>query len=35
VDSLIFYPLAFLGVWSNELVLRVLLTNYMLKVAGR
>jgi uncharacterized integral membrane protein (TIGR00697 family) len=33
VDSLVFYPLAFLGVWSDELVLRVLLTNYGLKVA--
>jgi len=32
VDSLVFYPLAFLGVWSNELVLQVLLTNYALKV---
>ncbi len=33
VDSLIFYPLAFLGVWPNELVLRVLIDNYLLKVA--
>jgi uncharacterized integral membrane protein (TIGR00697 family) len=33
VDSLIFYPLAFLGVWPNDLVLRVLLDNYLLKVA--
>ncbi|HXB56719.1 MAG TPA: queuosine precursor transporter [Vicinamibacteria bacterium] len=33
VDSLIFYPLAFLGVWPNELVLRVLVDNYLLKVA--
>jgi len=32
VDSLIFYPLAFLGVWENDLVLRVMLTNYVLKV---
>lgn len=32
VDSLIFYPLAFLGVWSNELVVRVLIGNYLLKV---
>ena len=32
VDSLIFYPLAFLGVWSTELVLRVMLANYALKV---
>lgn len=33
VDSLIFYPLAFLGVWSPELVLQVMLTNYALKTA--
>jgi uncharacterized integral membrane protein (TIGR00697 family) len=33
VDSLIFYPLAFLGVWTNEQVLTVMLTNWSLKVA--
>jgi uncharacterized integral membrane protein (TIGR00697 family) len=33
IDSLIFYPLAFLGVWPNDLVLRVLVDNYLLKVA--
>ena len=33
VDSLIFYPVAFYGVWSNELLLEVLLANYALKVA--
>ena len=33
VDSLIFYPLAFLGVWSNAQVLTVMLTNWALKVA--
>jgi uncharacterized integral membrane protein (TIGR00697 family) len=32
VDSLIFYPLAFLGVWSNDLVAKVLVSNYLLKV---
>jgi len=32
VDSLIFYPTAFLGVWSQDLVLKVLLGNYLLKV---
>ena len=32
VDSLIFYPLAFLGVWENALVVEVLVTNYLLKV---
>ena len=35
VDSLIFYPAAFLGAagWSNELVLKVLLTQWVLKVS--
>ena len=32
VDSLIFYPLAFFGVWETRLVFAVLLTNYLLKV---
>ncbi len=32
VDSLIFYPLAFYGVWSDAQVLQVLFTNYSLKV---
>lgn len=32
VDSLIFYPLAFWGVWSADLILTVMLTNYALKV---
>jgi hypothetical protein len=32
VDSLIFYPLAFLGVWETSLVVQVLVTNYLLKV---
>ena len=32
VDSLIFYPLAFLGVWETRLVFAVLFTNYLLKV---
>jgi uncharacterized PurR-regulated membrane protein YhhQ (DUF165 family) len=35
VDSLIFYPLAFLGAagWTNELVLQVLVTQWVLKIA--
>jgi uncharacterized integral membrane protein (TIGR00697 family) len=33
VDSMVFYPLAFLGVWSPDLVLKVMATNYALKVA--
>jgi uncharacterized integral membrane protein (TIGR00697 family) len=32
VDSLIFYPLAFYGVWDDALVLKVMVTNYVLKV---
>ena len=32
VDSLIFYPVAFYGEWSNELLLTVLVTQYALKV---
>ena len=33
IDSLIFYPLAFYGVWDNETLLIVLLTQFALKVA--
>jgi len=32
VDTLIFYPVAFYGVWSNELLLKVMFANYLLKV---
>jgi uncharacterized integral membrane protein (TIGR00697 family) len=32
IDSLVFYPLAFYGLWSNEQLLTVLVTNYGLKV---
>jgi queuosine precursor transporter len=32
VDSLIFYPVAFLGIWSTEQVLAVMVTNWLLKV---
>jgi uncharacterized integral membrane protein (TIGR00697 family) len=32
VDSLIFYPVAFLGIWSNEQIITVLIGNYFLKV---
>ena len=32
VDSLIFYPLAFLGIWSTEQVIAVMISNYLLKV---
>jgi hypothetical protein len=33
VDSLIFYPVAFLGTWPRELVLQVMVGNYLAKVA--
>lgn len=32
VDTMIFYPLAFIGVWSPSLVATVMATNYALKV---
>lgn len=32
VDSVIFYPLAFWGVWSNTQVISVMITNWLLKV---
>lgn len=32
VDSLLFYPIAFLGVWTAEQVVTVMTTNYVLKV---
>jgi uncharacterized PurR-regulated membrane protein YhhQ (DUF165 family) len=32
VDSVLFYPIAFAGVWSGQSVLTVLLTNWALKV---
>lgn len=32
VDSVLFYPIAFLGIWPTELVLKVMVTNYGLKV---
>jgi hypothetical protein len=31
VDSVLFYPLAFYGIFSNELLLTVMFTNYLLK----
>jgi hypothetical protein len=32
IDSAIFYPVAFLGVWKTSLVMQVMLSNYVLKV---
>ncbi len=31
-DSIIFYPLAFAGIWSWDLVMRIMVTHYTLKV---
>jgi hypothetical protein len=31
-DTLVFYPLAFFGTWSNELLVSVMVANYFLKV---
>lgn len=31
-DTLVFYPLAFYGTWSNALLLQVMLANYCIKV---
>jgi uncharacterized PurR-regulated membrane protein YhhQ (DUF165 family) len=33
VDSALFYPIAFLGVWTTDDVLKVMLTNWAMKVA--
>jgi hypothetical protein len=33
VDSLIFYPVAFYGIWTTEAVVTVMITNWALKVA--
>lgn len=33
VDKIIFYPLAFAGVWDTSLVFKVMATNYLLQVA--
>jgi uncharacterized PurR-regulated membrane protein YhhQ (DUF165 family) len=33
IDSLIFYPIAFLGIWRTEQVLLVMATNWAMKVA--
>jgi uncharacterized integral membrane protein (TIGR00697 family) len=33
VDSLIFYPLAFLGIWTTDQVITVMINNYLFKCA--
>jgi queuosine precursor transporter len=32
VDSLIFYPVAFLGIWETSQVITVMITNWLLKI---
>jgi len=32
VDSILFYPIAFLGIWTTEAVITVMITNWLLKV---
>ena len=32
-DSIIFYPIAFYGFWPNDLLITVMVTNYVLKVS--
>lgn len=32
IDSLVFYPVAFYGVWSNEQLISVMIGNYFIKV---
>jgi uncharacterized integral membrane protein (TIGR00697 family) len=32
VDSVVFYPLAFYGTWSNETLVQVIIANYCIKV---
>ncbi len=33
VDTLIFYPIAFYGLWPNDLLVKVIISNYCIKVA--
>ena len=33
IDSIIFYPIAFYGFWPNDLLITVMITNYVLKVS--
>jgi len=32
VDTLVFYPIAFFGIWNNGLLFTVMMNNYMIKV---
>jgi uncharacterized integral membrane protein (TIGR00697 family) len=31
-DTIVFYPLAFIGIWDTTLLFEVMLSNYLLKV---
>ena len=31
-DSLIFYPVAFFGIWDNDILLTVMFSNFLIKV---
>ena len=31
IDSAVFYPVAFFGVWSNDLLIEVMIANYLIK----
>ena len=33
MDSLIFYPVAFFGIWENDVLLTVMLSNFLIKVS--
>lgn len=32
MDSLIFYPIAFYGIWENDIILTVMVSNFLIKV---
>ena len=32
MDSLIFYPIAFYGIWDNDIILTVMVSNFLIKV---
>lgn len=33
MDSLIFYPVAFFGIWENDVILTVMVSNFLIKVS--
>ena len=32
VDALVFYPVAFMGIWTSQLLMTVMISNYLIKV---